>query len=72
MACSAAGSSLVRPSDRCRGLAGKDQCQGSAPLAGTRPWRALDGDLSRREDARREEDGPAALAGTVAIFVLAR
>jgi hypothetical protein len=32
-----AGSSLVRPADRCRGLARKDRCQGSAPRSGDAP-----------------------------------
>jgi hypothetical protein len=55
-------SSLVRPSDRCRGLAGEDQCQGGAPAA-ERGRTTLTVIFARRQDARREEDGPVRYAG---------
>jgi hypothetical protein len=51
-------SSLVRPPDRCRGLAGQDQSQGSAPRSGDAPVGApLTVIFARRQNARREEDG---------------
>jgi hypothetical protein len=43
---------LLRPPDRCRGLAGEDHTQGSGPLSVI---------FVRREDARREEDARSAL-----------
>src|SRR5579859_6025320 len=57
-------SSLVRPSDRCRGLAVEDQCQGGAPAA-KRGRTTLTVIFARRQDARREEDGSVRYAGAV-------
>ena len=60
-------SNRPRPPDRCRILAVEDHCQGRrvAPSE-TRAQRALLTVIfARRQDARREEDGPAALAGVV-------
>jgi len=52
----------VRPPDRCRSLAVEDQRQGwrlRHRVSDASVASALDGDLARRQDARREEDGPA-------------
>ncbi len=51
---------LPRPPDRCRGLAVEDQCQGGAPAA-KRGRTTLTVIFARRQDARREEDGPVGL-----------
>jgi hypothetical protein len=60
---------LPRPPGRCRILPGKFAVRG-LPEAKRRDAKAagrsaLDSELSRRQDARRVEDGPAALAGAV-------
>ena len=55
------GSSLVRPSDRCQGLPWKISVKGLPRVRGRARGRALDGDLSRQQDARRESDGPLSL-----------
>ena len=52
----------VRPPDRCRSLAVEDQRQGwrlRHRVSDASVASALEGDLARRQDARREEDGPA-------------
>ena len=52
----------VRPPDRCRSLAAEDQRQGwrlRHRVSDASVASALDGDLARRHDARREEDDPA-------------
>jgi hypothetical protein len=60
---------LPRPPGRCRILPGKFAVRG-LPGAKRRDAKAagrsaLDSELSRRQDARRVVNGPAALAGTV-------
>jgi hypothetical protein len=63
--CQEAPRHFPRPPNRCRFLPGKLPVKGlpGAKRRDATAGRALDRELSRRQDAPREEDGPAALTG---------